>query len=274
MLCLSTMKSTPPAAKCSEYSKNNAFSTRSTSALSTEHYYIESDLYDLEPLPFEHHDWSFVSLELDSLELEHFEDDTIILKRSREITNPQDVPNMVSATFPCNKKSKNSDQHLYPSAFESTSIVSSSHASIPASQALDTSFYTSLPFFEDMVTLPHQTSLNPLPTTSPYSQPLPNGMNDTSAQIRAQPVQDVGFDNATRQSLTLSRHYNQHIRPEQQSLPNVLLQQQIPLHSTYHAPSPTFLSNPNISYNDIKAARRKKRTRHTASATSTTARKS
>lgn len=205
---------------------------------------IESDLYDLEPLPFE-----------------PFVDDTIRPNCSRESASSQDVHKLGSVIFPAWRekvKTIDIDQHSYSSALDSTSISisSSSYADTPAVQVQHTT-----PTHADLIPLPHQTLPN-LRNASPSFRQLLNGMNDTSVQSRSQPVQEIDFDNGTRQAMTTCSQFDQDMRLQQQTpptpTPTTLPQQQLTLHSS----RPPLLSNPKISYNDIKAARRKKRARH------------
>jgi len=262
-MCLTVLKPMPPA-KPLHRNTSNDYSTPSTSAAPPAPAHVEPDDFDtalgaLEPIP---------------LEDEPFEDNNRTLKRSSEHFSSRDIFEFINDFFPSSKKRSHHDHSSCSSAFE-YSCESLSNDGLAPSQAQHMEIHSSL----SMSILPHPSlpkrpiSLNASLTSSSFQPLVLTCRTDTDAQSISSQEQDFGSGNATRQTMTSP--YEENVRYQQQMPPDMGLEQPISFHSNYSATSPTYLSssptflssNQTISFNAIKAARRKKRTMRSTPAT-------
>jgi hypothetical protein len=255
-MCLSVMNSMPAAKSLHKEYTSNDYSTNASAAPLAP----PQEEPDFEPIP---------------LEDGPFEYDNRTLKRSSENFSSRDMFEFINDFFPPSEKRSDHEHSSCSSAFEYT-CESLSNGGIAHSQAQHTEIDSSLPTsILPHPSLPNQPiSLNASLTSSSFQPLVLPWCTDTNAQSINSQDQDYGFGNATRQTMTSP--YEQNVRYQHQTPQDIMgLEQPISFHSNYRATSPTFLSssptflssNQTISFNAIKAARRKKRTMRSTPAT-------
>jgi len=271
-MCLSVMKPTSAAKSLHQKYTSSDYSTPSSASAAPPSPAAHEEPDDFEPEDSKPDDFDAAlgDLEPIPMEGEPFEDENRTLKRSSDNLSSRDIFEFINDFFPPFKKLKSSDHDHSSSslAFEYTG-ESLSNAGLAPSQAQHTEKDTSLPSsILPHPSLPNQpiSFLNASLISSSF-QPLVLTCTDTDAQSISSQKKDFGLGNATRQTMTSP--YEQNVRYQQQTPQDMGLEHQpISSHSNYPATSPTFLSsNQTISFNAIKAARRKKRTRRTTPAT-------